>query len=66
MTKDKIKPSLAVAKEAFLSDGEGLKALFRGVLHEVLETEMTQALGVAEGERSEARLGDRSGYMSAI
>jgi putative transposase len=62
MTKTEIKPSLALAKEAFLSDGEGLKALLRGVFQEVLEAEMTQALGVGKGERSEARLGYRSGY----
>ena len=62
MTRTEVKPMLALAKEAMLSDGDGLKELFRGVLQEVLEGEMTQALGAGRSERTGGRLGYRSGH----
>jgi transposase-like protein len=64
MTKGESRPSLAAAKELLASDVEGLKELFRGVLQEVLEAEMTDALGAAKGERTETRVGYRSGYYA--
>jgi len=39
-----------------------LRALVRTALEEVLEAEMTQALGAAKSERTVGRLGYRSGY----
>ena len=51
-----------MAKEAIASDAEGLKALLRAAFEEVLEAEMTEALGAAKGERTERRLGHWSGY----
>jgi putative transposase len=62
MTERTIKPVLALAKEAIASDAEGLKALMRAAFQEVLEAEMTEALGAAKGERTGRRLGYRSGY----
>jgi transposase-like protein len=62
MTEKTIKPVLALAKEAIASDAEGLKALMRAAFQEVLEAEMTEALGAAKGERTGRRLGYRSGY----
>jgi putative transposase len=50
-----------LAKEALLADWEGLKELFRSMLQEVLEAEMTEAIGASRGERTEGRLGYRSG-----
>ena len=38
--------------------------LVRAVMQEMLEAEMTDALGAEKGERSAARLGYRSGYYS--
>ena len=38
MTKDEVKPALALAKEAFASDREGLKGLIRAAFQEVLKS----------------------------
>lgn len=62
MTEKSIRPALAMAKEALLSDGEGLKRLIRSAFQEVLEAEMADALGAAKGERTDGRRGYRSGY----
>ena len=43
-------------------DKELLKAIVQQALQEVLEAEMSEAVGVEKGERSEARQGYRSGY----
>ena len=61
MTKDTVRPALALAKETFSFDREGVKELFRAALQDVLEAQMSQALGAAKGERTEQRLGYRSG-----
>lgn len=39
-----------------------LRPLVKTVLQEVLEAEMSEALGAEKGERTESRLGHRSGY----
>jgi transposase-like protein len=44
------------------TDKEFLKPIVRAILQEVLEAEMTEALGAGKGERVEGRLGYRSGY----
>ena len=62
MTEKTIKPVVALAKEAIASDAEGLKTLIRAAFQEVLEAEMTEALGAGKGERTGRRLGYRSGY----
>ena len=41
---------------------EFLRALVRTALQEVLEAEMTEALGAEKSERAVGRLGYRSGY----
>jgi putative transposase len=64
MTKVEDRPGVKLAKEALLADREGLKELFRSVLQEVLEAEMTEAVGAEKGERTEGRLGYRSGYYT--
>ena len=50
------------AKEILVQDGDLLRNIIREVLQEILEVEMDQALGAAKSERSEMRLGYRSGY----
>ena len=62
MTVKTIRPALALAKEAFVGDAEGLKGLMRAALQEVLEAEMVEAVGAAKSERTDHRLGYRSGY----
>jgi putative transposase len=52
----------AAAKEALLADPDFLKEIVRATLQEVLEAEMTDALGAGKGERTEGRRGYRSGY----
>ena len=64
MTKVEDRTVVKLGKEALLADREGLKGLFRGVLQEVLEAEMTEAIGASKSERTEGRLGYRSGYYT--
>src|SRR4051795_2920293 len=56
------KLSVAAAKELLKGNPDGLREVVRAVLQEVLEAEMTDALGAAKGERSAGRLGYRSGH----
>ena len=48
MTRSEVKPSIAAVKEL--------------MMQAMLEAEMDEAVGAAKGERSEGRLGYRSGY----
>jgi len=58
----KVKPSV-VPVEALLGQNRDLfKQLLRESLQEVLEAEMTEAVGAAPGERSPGRTGYRAGY----
>ncbi len=61
MTRIEAKPALAAVKELFSQKPDGLREVVRAVLQEVLEAEMTEAVGAARSERSEGRLGYRSG-----
>jgi transposase-like protein len=45
-----------------LQNQDSLQPLVQWLLQEVLEQEMTEAIGAAKGERSEGRQGYRSGY----
>src|SRR4029077_17271671 len=49
-------------KAVVAEDEEFLRALVRTALQEVLEAEMTEALGAEKGERAAGRQGYRSGY----
>jgi transposase-like protein len=62
MTEAKGKLSVVTAQELMRGNPDGLREVVRAVLQEVLEAEMTDALGAAKGERSAGRLGYRSGY----
>lgn len=61
MTNVEIKPSLLLAKDLLSGDPEGLRVLVQTIVQEVLEAEMTDALGAAKGERHPDRRGYRSG-----
>jgi putative transposase len=64
MTKTEPKPAIAVVKDTFAHNPELLREIVRAVVQEMLESEMTDTLGAQKGERSQARLGYRSGYYS--
>ena len=64
MTKSEAKPANAAVNELFAKSPDGLREIVRAVMQEMLEAEMTDALGAEKGERTAARLGYRSGYYT--
>ncbi len=62
MTERKGKSGTIDVKALLAGDEEFLRALVRTALQEVLEAEMTEALGAEKSERAAGRLGYRSGY----
>ena len=62
MTDRKGKSGTIDVKALLAGDEEFLRALVRTALQEVLEAEMTEALGAVKGERAVGRQGYRSGY----
>ena len=62
MTKRQGKSGTIDIKAVLAEDEEFLRALVRTALEEVLEAEMTEALGAEKGERAAGRQGYRSGY----
>ena len=62
MTKRQGKSGTIDVKALLAGDEEFLRALVRTALQEVLEAEMTEALGAEKGERTAGRQGYRSGY----
>jgi transposase-like protein len=61
MTKSQGRPALAAVKDLFAAQPDGLREVVRAVMQEMLEAEMTDALGAEKSERTPARLGYRSG-----
>lgn len=64
MTVSKLKTNATAIKELLEQDKEFLKPMIASALQEVLEAEMTEALSAEKGERTEGRLGYRSGYYT--
>lgn len=64
MTKVEGKPASAIAKELLRESPDALREIVRAVCQEILEAEMTEALGADKSERTGSRLGYRSGYYS--
>jgi transposase-like protein len=62
MTKRQGKSGTIDVKAVLAEDEEFLRALMRTALQEVLEAEMTEAVGAEKGERTAGRQGYRSGY----
>jgi hypothetical protein len=62
VTKRQGKSGTIDVKALLSEDEEFLRALVRTALQEVLEAEMTEALGAEKGERAAGRQGYRSGY----
>jgi len=66
MTKRQGKSGAIDVKAVLVEDEEFLRALVRTAVQEVLEAEMTEALGAEKGERVAGRQGYRSGYYGLI
>jgi transposase-like protein len=66
MTKRQGKSGTIDVKAILAEDEEFLRALVRTALQEVLEVEMTEALGAEKGERAAGRQGYRSGYYGRM
>jgi putative transposase len=62
MPRGKLRPTLEEVKALLVEDRDFLRPLVQAVVQELLEAEMTEALGAEKGERTPARLGHRSGY----
>jgi putative transposase len=62
MPRGKLRPTLEEVKALLAQDRDFLRPIVEAVLQELLEAEMTEALGAGKGERTPARLGYRSGY----
>jgi putative transposase len=62
MTKREATPAGVDFKALLLSDEDGFRAVLQEALQAVLEAEMTEALQAEKSERTEGRLGYRSGY----
>jgi hypothetical protein len=62
MTRKQGKCGTIDVKALVAEDEEFLRALVRAALQEVLETEMTEAVGAEKGERTAGRQSYRSGY----
>ena len=52
MTKSEAKPANAAVNELFAKSPDGLREIVRAVMQEMLEAEMTDALGAEKGERT--------------
>ena len=64
MTKPEGRPASATVKDLLTAHPDGLREVVRAVMQEVLEAEMTDALGAEKGERTPTRLGYRAGYYT--
>jgi len=64
MTDQKGKSGTIDVKALLAEDADFLRTLVRATIQEVLEVEMTEALGAEKGARTDGRLGYRSGYYS--
>ena len=62
MTKGQVRAKSSTSKGCWKRDGDFLRTAVRQALEAVLEAEMTETLCAEKGERTEARLGYRSGY----
>jgi putative transposase len=62
MTTDHRRPDAQMVQEVLLDDAGFLREIVERVLQEVLEAEMTEHVGAAPHERTDARKGHRNGH----
>jgi len=63
-TKTKRMPATAQLQNLFSQNPEMLKDIVKEALEEILEKEMSEALGAERAERTQSRLGYRSGHYT--
>jgi transposase-like protein len=61
-SNDHRRPEAATAQGVLLDEADFLREIVQRVLQEVLELEMTEHIGAAPHERTDARKGHRNGY----
>ena len=64
MTKNEDRSKIVAIKELLERDEDFIRTAVQGFVQAALEAEMTEVLAAAKGERTEGRLGYRSGYYS--
>src|ERR1700709_657722 len=64
MTRSENKPSIAAVKERMGANHDALGEIVQDLLQEMLEGEMTEALGAGKSERRDGRVGYRSGHYN--
>jgi putative transposase len=62
MTKDHRRLDAQMVQEVLLDDADFLREIVERVLQEVLQAEMTEHVGAAPYERTDARKGHRNGH----
>jgi putative transposase len=62
MTRKEVTPRLREIKKLMAAEADFIGPMIGKVVQEVLEAEMREALGAEKGERTESRVGYRSGY----
>ena len=62
MTKSEGKPTIGSIQELVAQDSDMLREIVRETMQAILEAEMDEAIGATKGERTDGRLGCRSGY----
>jgi putative transposase len=62
MTRDHRRPDAQMVQEVLLDDAAFLREIVERVLQEVLEAEITEHIGAAPHERTDARKGHRNGH----
>jgi putative transposase len=66
MAKDYRRPDARMAQEALLEDPDFLREIAERVIQEILEAEMTEHIGAALHERTDARKGHRNGHKPTL
>lgn len=64
MTRSENKPSIAAVKDLMGANPDALRKIVQDLLQEMLEGEMTEALGAGKSVRSDGRVGYRSGHYN--
>lgn len=62
MAKDHRRLDAELAQEVLLNDSDFLRQIVERVVQQMLEAEMTEHVGAAPHERTDARKGHRNGY----
>lgn len=64
MTRVENKGSIAAVKDLMSGNPDALRGIVQDLLQEMLESEMTEALGAGKSERRDGRVGYRSGHYN--